>query len=437
MPDIPVTVDPKLAVTNTEQKLALDKAFDEAFGPIDEGQKVQEPKQPKAEAELPATEEHQEETLPAGEESKEEGGKAEQASAAALKPGESGHPDDEPDEEIDQYKIHPDTKPETLATFRELRGQLKLSRKQQNELRQRVQKYELDQQSRQPLPVSDPSVQKELEELRGFRQRNQFLDDSTYHTNYEEPVRQVFDDIINEVKRLSPDPQQAADWERQVRGAGPDTLDRKYWNEGVINQCQDPLDRDRLIRKVSGLLEAQERRNAFRQKMANEPDAYQKYQHETAAKYWEDFARDTHDEVEKHKAHLGEWATLRDPALAKNAAEKAAIEAHNKVYAEYENLFKAMITDAATQGPRGMTRVALKAVAGEKHKQDLESANKKIAKLSSELEAARGELNKIAGARSRVAQPSSGARPNGEQPPPKRKASQSLDSAFKDFFGPP
>jgi hypothetical protein len=441
MPSIPVTVDPKLAITSAEQKMALDKAFDDAFGTLDDKRKEPEPApqkehEPEAAAAVSGSELPAAEPKPAA----EQGALPDTKAAPETLPATTAtHPDDEPDEEVDKYKVHADTKPEIVATFRELRGHLKLSRKQQNELRQRLQKQEAELQGRQGqmLPVNDPTVQKELEELRGFRQRNAFLDDSTYHTNYEQPVRTKFDEIINEVKRLSPDPQRAADWEQQMRSAGPDNVGRQYWNEGLISQVEDPIDRDRMTRKVSELIDAQERRLAFRQKMSNDGDAYAKYQTEVASKYWDDFSREAADEARKLQPDLGEWANPKDLSLAKNSAEKAAFEAHNKAYKEFEDLFKGYLTDVSSQGPRGMTRVALRAVAGEQRKQALEAANKKISKLQGELEAARTELNKIAGARSRVAQPSTGARPNGEQPPPKRKASQSVDSAFRDFFGAP
>src|SRR5262249_24097682 len=133
---------------------------------------------------------------------------------------------------------------------------------------------------------------------------------------------------------------------------------------------------------------------------------------------------------------MGEWAIQKDLKTAKNATEKAAFEAHNAEYDKYADLFKKYISELASYGPRAMARVSAMAVWGEKRRKDLETSQKRNAKLEAENTQLKAELNKIAGARSHVSQPSS-AGPNGQPPPqPKRKASQSVDSAFRDFFGP-
>jgi hypothetical protein len=278
-------------------------------------------------------------------------------------------------------------------------------------------------------------VQKEIEDLRQFYQKHAIFDDSTYQVQYENPVRAQFDSIIADIKAISNDAAAAGEWEKQMRSLGPDRIEKQYWNEGVLSQIGDPLDRDRLLRKVSALMELQDKRNRFRQEIAEQPDAYAKFQHQQAADYWANFGREAEEEMKKVTPTLGEWASPKDLKSAKTTTEKAAMETHNAAYGEYEQLFREYLTDAATQGPRGMARVSALAVQNEKRRRELETANKKIAKLQAERDKAQEELNKIAGARSRVAQPSS-AGPNGQPgQAPKRKPSQSVDQAFNDFFG--
>jgi hypothetical protein len=410
--------------------MALEKAFDETFGPISEPavETSSEPKpalEPESVLEKPGTEEE----TPAEESTAPEQATKE-PTETVTETKEPLHPDDEADPEVDRFKLHPSSSPETLATFRELRGALKTQRKEALALRERIQKQETG-----ARPVSDPEVQKEIEELRTFRQRHQIFDDTTYQTRYENPVHEKFAEIINDIKAISNDPNAAQEWENQMRSVGPDRVGKAYWNEGVISQIADPLDRDRLVRKVSTLMELQEKRNQFRQQVAEQPDAYQKFQHQQAADYWQNFGNEAQDEMSKVTPTLGEWAAPKDLKTAKNATEKAAFEAHNATYAQYEELFKKYIEDAATQGPRGMARVSAMAVQGEKRRRDLEAANKKIAKLQAERDKAQEELNKIAGARSRVSQPSTAGSNGQPAPPQKRKAGQSVDDAFKNFFG--
>jgi hypothetical protein len=445
MPPIKTTVDPKLTMTSAEQAMALDKAFDDTFGPLGTPDAKPEPKpepKPAAPRSEPASasgedsdlEEHPEEEVPLREEEgteTSEGDDEAVVSEPADRAAAGGHPDDEPDEEIDKFKLHPETRPESLNVFRELRGMLKAERKKARELSERIQKAE----SAGPRPVNDPAVQREIEELRQFRQKHAIFDDSTYQSVYENPVHEQFNQIISDIKSLSNDPAAAEDWEKHMRSAGPDRLNKAYWNEGVISQIADPLDRDRLVRKVSTLMELQQRRDAFRKQAAEQPDAYEKFRHEQAAQYWANFGKEAEDEVKKMTPVLGEWAAPKDLKAAKNATEKAAIEAHNAAYKHYEQLFERYIREAATEGPRGMARISALAVQSEKRAKDLESANKRIAKLKAERDQAREELNKISGARSRVSQPSTAGTNGAPAPQGKRKASQSVDSAFTDFFG--
>jgi hypothetical protein len=429
-----VTVDPKMSVTSAEQAHDLEKAFDDMFGETDKS----EP--PKTEATPVTTEEPPAETEPELEpEATEEGKPEPEKSDPEPKEEPATDPDDEPDEELDSFKVHVNSTPETIDQFRSLRGKAKQFKKRLTEAQSKLEAQigELTNLKGTQRPVSDPTVQKELEDLRTFRQKHEIFDDSTFQNQYEMPVRSQFDEIINDVKAMAPDKAAADAWEAEVRKLGPDRINKAYWNEGVIAQVADPLDRDRMIRKVSSLLELQNKRNQFAAEIAEKPDRYQEYQHEQAANYWKNFGVEAEDETSKLVTQMGDWAVRKDPVTAKTQVEREAIERHNKAYEVYETHFKNYITDAATQGPRGMARTAAAAVQGLKYKHDLDRSATELKKVKLELQKAKEELNKIAGARSRVAQ-SSGAQPNGNKPGADtgpKKAGKSLDSAFRDFFG--
>ena len=424
------TIDTNMSVTTPEDRTNLDAAFDKAFGPLTE-----------IEEEAPKPKEEEEPPKPIEEEppkpTEEEPPKPKEEEPPKPKEEEPPkHPDDEEDEELDKLRLHPDSHPHTVEAFRNARGAAKQAKKNAKELRERLetQERELSQLKTTVRPVSDPTVQQELDNLRNFQKKFQVFDDGVYHEKYEQPVHALFDDIVNDVVAFSPDKEKAEEWAKQIRAVGPDRLDQNYWSEGVINQCPDPLNKERLIKKISGLLDVKGQRDAFREKMANEPNAYQEFRTQQAADYWKDFATEAEDEAKKVIAGMGEWASPKDIALAKSAAERAAFEAHNAVYKTYEDKFKNILTDVATKGPRGQARVALMAVEGEKAKEDLKSANTRISKLQAELKDAREQLDKIAGARARV-NASSGSRSGAAPEPKKSKLGQSVEDAFKESFG--
>jgi hypothetical protein len=423
------TVDPNMTVTTAEDKTSLDAAFDKAFGPLTE---IQEPEPEVKEPPVETVEPEPETKEPEPEEPKpeEKGGEPEPESKEPPK-----HPDDEEDEELDKLRLHPDSHPQTIDAFRNARGAAKQAKRNAKELRERLetQERELAQLKTTVRPVSDPTVQAELDELRIFRTKHQIFDDGTYIAKYEQPVHALFNDIVDDVVKLSPDKEKAEEWAKQLRSVGPDRLDKSYWSEGVINQCPDPLDKERLVKKISGLLDAKGQRDAFREKMANEPNAYEEFRTQQAADYWKEFAAEAEDEAKKVVNSLGEWASPKDPALAKTAAERAACEAHNVVYQQYEAKFKTLLTDVATKGARGQTRVALMAIEGEKAKDDLKTANTRISKLQAELKDAREQLDKIATARARV-NTSSGSSSRASEPK-KSKLGASVEEAFRDAFG--
>jgi hypothetical protein len=434
---IPKIVDPKMTITTAEQALDLERAFDKEFGPLHEVAPEPEKKPEPQSPELPGAKESaappKEEPPPA----KETEPSPELKPEPKAPPAEpTTHPDDESDDELDQIRLHQDSRPETMAAFRRVRGMLKTEKKAAKELRERVEAQEKELLTHRGAvrPVSDPTVQKELDDLRSFHSKHQVFDDSGYQVQYEQPVHTLFDDIIKDVKGLAGDPAAAAEWEKEIRGAGPDRLDRAYWNEGVISQCQDPLHRERLIRKIGSLLEAQEKRNEFRSQMEAEPNAYNKFRQQQAADYWQNFSVEAEDEAKKLIPTMGDWAAPKDLAMAKTAQERAAFEAHNNVYKEYETVFQRAITDAATQGPRGMTRVAVQAVMAERYRRDLEAANTKMTKLQAELKAAQDELNKISSARSRVNN-STGSSTIAAGMAPRKRLGQSAEDAVREHFG--
>lgn len=429
---IPRTVDPKMTVTSRESALDLATAFDKAFGPLGEPPKEEPPPQPKSEEAEPPKE------TPPPEPEKKEAAEPEKTKPREGEPppakeaAPAGHPDDEPDEELDKLQLHPDSRPETVASFRDVRGMLKVERKLAGQLRERVEKAEseLAKARSTARPVNDPEVQKELEDLRTFRTRHQVFDDTGYQQQFEQPVRTIFDDVIKDIKGLAPDQAQAEEWERQIRAAGPDRLDRNYWNEGVLQQCSDPLHKERLVRKISLLLDAQEKRNNFRAQMASEPDAYERFRNQQAADYWQGFTTEAEDEAKKIIPGLGEWASPKDIALAKTAQERSAWEAHNKTYKEYEDVFQKALTDAATQGPRGMTRIAVQAVLAEKYKRDVDTLTNQLKKAQAELRVAQDELNKIAGVRAKVSQASGASSAAKSEEKPRRRLGESVEEAF-------
>lgn len=447
------TVDTNMTHTSPEQAMNLDKAFDDAFGPLSEiggapppvkdppkeepvppkeeppPPKPKEPEPPKPKEEPPAPKPKEEPVPP-----KEE--------PPPPKPDDKAkppaHPDDEEDEELDKIQLHPDSREETITAFRQARGAAKTARKDKKALLTTVEtlQKENEQLKAAVRPVSDPTVQAELESLRKFQQTHAIFDDTTYQTQYEAPVRSIFDDIIKDVKSLANDAAAADEWEKSIRAYGPDKLDRQYWLENVINQCADPLHKDRLIRKVNGLLESQGKRDEFRNKMATEPDAYEQFQHQTAANYWKQFSEEAADEAKKIIPTLGEWAMEKDLAMAKTDHERTAWEAHNKTYKEYEELFQRWITAAAKGGPRGMTQVAAQATRGEYFRRELDNANTRLKKVEAELKAAQEELTKISSARSRATSGGNGTAPGTNKPPAsKAKIGESVDSAFKREFG--
>lgn len=444
---IPRTVDPNYTITTRDQALDLEKAFDKAFGPLsDRPEPKTEPEPEIKPAEPPAGEGRAQESEPPKEIEPKEAhpehttdtvlGSQEPSQPDGTAPTTT-HPDDEPDAELDQLRLHPDSRPETVTVFKQIRGMLKTERKLAKELRERVEKSEKEATSLRGAarPVSDPEVQKELEDLRSFRTKHQIFDDTGYQQAYEAPVRTLFDDLINDIATLAPDQAKGQEWANTIKAAGPDRLDRSYWNEGVLQQCTDPLHRDRLTRKISVLLDAQDKRNHFRDQMASQPDAFDQFRQQQAADYWQGFSTEAEDEAKKIIPTLGEWAAPKDIALAKTTQERSAWETHNKAYKEFEDIFQKALTDAATQGPRGMTRIAVQAVLAEKYKRDNETLSSQLKKAQAELKDARDELNKIAGVRSKATQGSGASAAAKSAEKPKGRLGQSVEDAFAQHFG--
>lgn len=260
----------------------------------------------------------------AAEEAAEEAARkvAEEAAAAAKK------------DEFDAIELPPHSKPKATESFEKVkvlaREKISAAEKERNELREKLSKAEAAVKGGLP-----DEVQKELEELRAFRQKMDVEADPSFKTwdiEISSTTEAIYDKLkangfteehIKRIKDLGGPGE--VDWDK-IKDRIPDSV-RRYLDTKIVNL------EELAEKKVKAIAAAKKNASEFLATRQKEVEATS-----------ETFVKEATSKYEELVPKM-EWLVEKTAAKDAPPAEKAAIEAHNKLVKEAKEDAAAAIAD--------------------------------------------------------------------------------------------
>jgi hypothetical protein len=249
-----------------------------------------------------------------------------------------------------------------------------------------------------------PETKADYEQAVEIRRRFDFMSDPEFQQKFHAPVRTQFERILDEAVQVLPDRQAAQQWAQHIKqNYGPDAVNRDWWLNSVVAKVPNELDRTTLLNSVSKLLDLQKDRDGEITRRTNDKSSFDNWIQEktniTAGRVHQEIM----DEIGKQEPRIKEVLPV-DVSQAKTVDERAAMEAHNERFKNLNNFFLSQVQDLSKHGPRAWVRVAVEATRSMIMNDQIVNLEKELKDTKGERDRYKTELEKITGARRKLAQ---------------------------------
>lgn len=323
--------------------------------------------------------------------------------------------------DIDKLELTAGTytpRPEHVEQFKKIKELWKADQRRANEAAQKAQTMEQElAQARQNAWT--PETRADYEQAVQVRRRFDFMSDPEFLRQYHAPVRGQFDRILDEAVQVLPDRQAAQNWAQHIKqNYGPDAVNRDWWLNSVVAKVPNELDRSSLLNSVSKLLELQKDRDGEITRRTNDKSSFDNWINEKAQRTSQQVEAEIMAEIGEQEKRISTVMPV-DVSQAKTTEERAAMEAHNARFQKLNDFFVSQVRDISKNGPRAWVRVAVEATRSQIMNDQIVNLEKELKDVKSERDQLRGDLEKITGARRKLAhttgtQPSAETKKNGQ-----------------------
>jgi hypothetical protein len=320
-------------------------------------------------------------------------------------PAESKAPEPIPitDEDIDKMQLGPETaRPQYQEQFKNLKAMWKADRARLQAEAEKAKQLEA-QLSEARTNQLTPEIKADYEHAAQVRRRFDFVSDPEFIRRYHVPVRQQFEQILDEVvPMLAADRQTAQNWAQEVKANyQPDGLSREWWVQSVVNKVPNELDRSTLLNSISKLIGLQKERDTEISRRTADKSSFDNWINEKTQYTQQRVQQEIMAEIGEQEKYIQE-VLPRDVSAAKTADERKAIEAHNERFTKLNAFFQDMMKDISANGPRAWVRASVQATRAKL----LETENKELQSdykgVKAERDRLKAELDKINGARRKI-----------------------------------
>jgi hypothetical protein len=305
--------------------------------------------------------------------------------AEAAQP-ESIEPKSSDSAELDLDAIQPpaDISPRNLVNFNKLREVAKHYKTEASrlpELETRLRELESHQTG---IPEN---IEKELNELRAFRQVFDTENDPEFQREFNEKIGNLDEDILA-ILRKNGLPE---DTEKQLREVGLDQVAPTWWEKSVLEKLSF-VDRERVQKRLAERADIHEQKHRELEKFASRREEYLQNSETQRAQEFQNFQSEIYQHVDKLTSNVP-WARYREPSKNASEAEIKEVAQHNKIVEELEKNFQEALFPSSAQARAEVAAAAVASTRLASSVQDLatrlQDANGRAEKLQKELDAIR------------------------------------------------
>jgi hypothetical protein len=349
----------------------------------------------------------------------------------SAKPSEEPPPKSAPEpeirtaDEIDKFELPPNARPEQAEQFKRMKECWKTDRLRAEMEASRVKELEA-QLIQAKANTLTPELKADYEHAASVRRKFDFVSDPDFIQKFHVPVREHYENILEEAVAALPDKAAARDWAEHMKANyQPDQLNRDWWLEKVINRVPSELERASLLQSVTQLLKLQRERDNEIHKRTENKSAFDNWIKEKTNTTFERVQSEIMSEIGEQEKRIKEVLPV-DVNSAKTKEEREAMEAHNERFARLNKFFTDTVHDLSKNGPRAWVRAAVEATRTQILEEHNRSLEKEVKETRAQRDQYKTELEKIGAARRKIAH-SSGTRENAQE----RKNNQGL--SLKDL----
>src|SRR5215469_9766430 len=248
-----------------------------------------------------------------------------------------------------------------------------------------------------------PEQKADYEHAATVRRRFDFISDPEFQQRYHGPVLNQFQAVLQEAVNVLPDKGAAQQWAQHIlQNYTPDQLNKGWWLNSVIAKVPNELERQALMGSVTELLKLQRERDTEITRRTSDKSAFENWMTEKTNAASERVKAEIMSEIGEQEKQIQE-VLPRDPEAAKTAEERSAIEEHNARFQRLNGQFVERMQDISKNGPRAWVRAAVAATRASLLEEQYNQVAEELRTTKAERDQLRTELDKIAGARRKMA----------------------------------
>lgn len=305
------------------------------------------------------------------------------------------------DDDIDNLALTKSDRPEAIEDFKQLKAGWKAERARAKAEAERAAKLEQDLAEARKNALT-PEVKADYEHAAAIRRKFDFASDPDFVAKFHQPVHNTFQNVLDEAVQALPDRAAAQAWAKYIaENYSPDALDKNWWNHSVIDKVPDEMDRAALRQSVTNLLKMQKERDTEINRRTNDKSAFDNWIKEKTEHTAQRVSEEIMSEIAIQEKKIQE-VLKRDPATAKNAAEREAIEKHNERFETLNSYFQTTMKDLSANGPKAWVRASVEATRAQYIEGEYKKLETELKSTKAERDQLRTELEKIAGARRKI-----------------------------------
>jgi hypothetical protein len=308
--------------------------------------------------------------------------------------------------DIDKLELRAGTyqpRPEHEEQFKRVKELWKVDQRRAEEATRKAQALE-NELAEARKSAWTPETKADYEHAIEIRRRFDFMSDPEFQQKFHAPVRTQFERILDEAVQVLPDRQAAAQWAQNIKqNYGPDAVNREWWLNSVVAKVPNELDRTTLLNSVSKLLDLQKDRDSEITRRTNDKSSFENWINEKTNLTAQRVQSEIMAEIGEQEKRIKEVMPV-DVSQAKTTDERAAMEAHNARFQKLNEFFVSQVQDLSKNGPRAWVRVAVEATRSQIMNEQIVNLEKELKDTKGERDRYKAELEKITGARRKLAQ---------------------------------